>query len=668
MLLYDIDPLSAALVALAVTLLHPQWIRLGGHFALAYLHVFPLTWLLLELWTRTHRAKWMLLLTLHTFFISGIHLYFYLMMAAMAALFLALHLLVNREQNGGHNQIRTILWGGVSVILPIAITYTWLSLTDGEQFREEAPFGHGFDQFSSNLNTMLFPLPWKLFFDPKWLQYPDNFRWEGLAYLGLVPTLVAIVLCLRYARQAIQLRGRLLQLQEMDRRMLIVLLTALAMGFLANALPFEWFSDELTEKLGVIRQFRSMGRFAWPYYTLLATLAWIFVYHYLFKRNAIVLKVMTVAMLSFFLAEGHWFQSAINNAKRENLFHPDSEWRQMARELDVAPEDYSALMTVPVVMHGSGRGSYLPQFPDQGLVTTKLYALQMETGLPSLTFESTRVPVDAFIEKSRLFTQPIGGDLPDFFEQHPVRKPLLLLRVPNAPTYGPHAWLHTAGTHLACNETYELRQLTQQAWQAAGERYARHLNEIADSLRSNAYQNGQFHSKDSALLNLPMHYTSFEHSADNRTRQTKHLGQQAAKGVDENLLLHRLEGFQLRQTRSYQMRLWVHLDMTAYSRRYHAVHVVLGKHDGAEQRISYYLNQHSVVQYDDDWALVNGVFEVGPDVKSLEVYLDAELNTIVADDLLIMPEGVHHLWRYSDETLLLDNRFVPAISRDEQSN
>ncbi|MDQ2795527.1 MAG: hypothetical protein M3Y12_16180, partial [Bacteroidota bacterium] len=261
----------AGLVTVLIVLLAPQLDRLLGHYALAYACVVPMLWYLAVRATESRRPlAWYAAYAAATLFFGGLHPY-YLPISALLLLALGA---VSWWQQPGRVVPGRASWAArlrywlplvLAVAVPIGIFQGALALTDPYAAdRPATPYG--FFAYSSSVWSVFFPVEqpvrgwWQAIFHT-----PDP-EWEGQAYVGFAGLLVTLATLWRLGGYLRTRRWARLRWPALPP----VLRTSLWAGFLillfAMGWPFRWGLEGLIPYLGPIKQFRSIGRFAWIFY------------------------------------------------------------------------------------------------------------------------------------------------------------------------------------------------------------------------------------------------------------------------------------------------------------------------------------------------------------------------------------------------------------------
>ena len=429
----------AGLVTVIIVLLAPQLDRLLGHYALAYACVIPTLWYLAVRATESSRPLlWYAAYAAATLFFGGLHPYY----LPISALLLALGAVAWWQQPGRANwaaRLRYWLPLVLAVLLPIGIFQGALALTDPYAAdRPATPYG--FFAYSSSVWSVFFPVEppvrgwWQAIFHT-----PDP-EWEGQAYVGLAGTLVALATLWRlggYLRARRWARLRWPALPPVLRTSLWagLLILLFAMGW-----PFRWGLEGLVPYLGPIKQFRSIGRFAWIFYYFYSVYAAYALYQgfrWLRQRGRPGLATGALAALLLLWAAEGIFNTA---HKAYQIQHPRAAGRSLTAAgtavaryparlaaAGVTALAYQALVPIPYY----SLGSEVFDVFGSDLSSYETMRASLETGLPIAATMLSRTALYQAQALNQLRSVPaidktLLGYLPD-------RRPLLLLVAARAP-------------------------------------------------------------------------------------------------------------------------------------------------------------------------------------------------------------------------------------------
>jgi|GEM_PF-1735226 len=333
-------PWAAAIGAFCITLLQPQIFRLGGHFSLAHAWIIPL---LMLLSVRLHTAErwrrpwsWTIAVLLIAYLT---HAY----MGFMGTMLLLAHGF-SRYVLGAFDRraLRAFLFRTLpAAILPMLVFLLLLRMSDTVADRPADPMG--VDRYATRFLSLIVPThdpfetPLREFF-----RY-DKLEWEAWCYLGLSPILVLV------AAGAVQLRRWSVKGPRTPVDGAGQLLMA---GFLVLLFAFGVWQDWLGGGLPVLDQFRSTGRFAWPFFYACAVFCVVRAYQWFVAgenvRKAVAIPVFIV-VTGFMAVEG-WAYHRDGSGALGQAGNPFRE--------DGINDDRRALIAA---IKGSGAAAIVPQ-------------------------------------------------------------------------------------------------------------------------------------------------------------------------------------------------------------------------------------------------------------------------------------------------------------------
>jgi len=263
-----VNPLLCVLGAMGIMALSPQIFRITGHYALSYSFVIPLTIYLLLVFERgPKRFRTGVLLALCILFFFTIHAY----LGMVAATTLLLYLLVNTisklifEKKISIKK-QSLLF--ISAILPIVVYYLFVKITDTHTGRTTNPWG--ISEYHAELGSVFLPVAPPFNFIKKIL-FPKALQpWEGWSYIGLITTIVLVLFVVFSIVYSIKNKSLSLNKKWVDSSVLRQLfIVSLFILIFSLYVPFRWHGFErLINYFDFIKQFRSIGRFAWVFYYL----------------------------------------------------------------------------------------------------------------------------------------------------------------------------------------------------------------------------------------------------------------------------------------------------------------------------------------------------------------------------------------------------------------
>lgn len=330
--------------------LAPQYARLAGHYALTYAWVIPaalLLWLRLQRQPRTRRYVW---LALYLTSVTFIHLYY------GAILFLLLTSLAVASAWQQRHRIGQAIATVCVAAMPLLMMRVILALTDPVRDRPESPIG--FLGYRAHWESLFLPLghfpitilsrvilirPWDI---------------ESAVYVGLPATVFCAVVVWQGVRALVRGAhpGIWNGLGSIERSMAFA---AIVSALFSLGVPFIFGLDWLLPYLGPVRQFRSLGRFAWSFYYLANILAFAWL---LSRCRAGTLRARWAAAALLVLAWQVYDYRAGTRARLANVseLRADGAPARLARSLHLAAAEYQAIWPVPYFHVGSERLSREP--------------------------------------------------------------------------------------------------------------------------------------------------------------------------------------------------------------------------------------------------------------------------------------------------------------------
>ncbi len=405
---WKVEVWGAALSAAAIAFLSPQLLRMNGHYALAYSFVVPLIWhLSLRFWDLPN-AKRSLALASVIFIMGWLHPYYVMISAIfLSAFWLFQTVLAWKDMRF----LKRVLHFGLQVILPVLAFFILLKLTDPISDRPSNPYG--FEEFHASWRTLF--LPFTIFWLSKYVasfQTIGDESWEGIGYVGATGGLIFIVFWFRTLFRIVKTalssglksfaeNFKLVDdpdLEPENRKLLTTsLLAGLAIGIFALGFPFSIKPELMTAVFPPIKQFRSLGRFAWAFYYVWS----VFVFYLLHrmiqwaktKRIGIPAYVIAALLLSMTFTEGYLHNLGIQRrvarghkkisaAPATNMLSPKdaAPWLK-----NINPNDYSGIILLPFFHSGSENLS-----ANSSKNCAYAFKASLQTGLPLMNVMMSR--------------------------------------------------------------------------------------------------------------------------------------------------------------------------------------------------------------------------------------------------------------------------------------
>jgi|GEM_PF-3355608 len=346
--------------AIALSFMQPAVMRLGGHFALNHVWMFVGSWALLRAARSSSRPQGILVAL---FFLQSLAWFTHAYLGAMSSGFV----LLASGLEAAHRRSWRFGMPALVSVCSVALFRGFIAVSDHHEGRIEHPTG--FWRGHAELLDWLVPImgPMRSLVGA---MGPVNLTWEASAYLGVGTMAVLVSL-------AVKRRGADLGRYEA--------VAAVALGLVALGLPWRWVPDAL-EALPVFKQFRAVGRFAWP----LAAVAGVAAFWAVRNRPWLV-RLLVVS----WLVEGG------------AVLRVASTWSAPSPFLDQTlsvPSGVQAILPLPFTHYGSEAHS-LPRREEAMQVAT---VIAQATGIPMMAANLTRVAIPEAKAQLAQFGRPGG--------------------------------------------------------------------------------------------------------------------------------------------------------------------------------------------------------------------------------------------------------------------
>jgi len=418
---YRLPEWYAILTALIIGFFSPQLQRWTGHYSLAYMFFFPLTWWMVICCFRNGKTflTWMLLMISVTVF-GFIHLYFLLISCSFILLYSILNLFV-RERDW-----RKTVTGIAAAVIPLIINLAYSYFTDTAKDRVEVPWGFFF--YTSSFESIFLPNSDDFFSVPANFLSVSKVKWEGIAYVGIIGFLGFIFSVIRLLRYSFKKQWKRILLPAMPAELLVALWTAIFILLFSMSYPFYWRLEWLLDYLSYLKQFRSLGRFAWVFYYVFS----VYAVYYLFliyrmlrihrlRAFAISFLLILLSLSSFDVVARltHYRRMVYENKTAEAFFSPDnySEWLLQS---GYSPNDFQAILPLPFFNIGSEK-----ILVGREASAYEAFRASYNTGIPIATCMMSRTSISKAMKTAQLLADSLIEK--QVLKDYPNKKPLLVI-------------------------------------------------------------------------------------------------------------------------------------------------------------------------------------------------------------------------------------------------
>lgn len=345
--LHKVNSFTSFFSALAITLIIPQLDRIGGHFGLSYGCMIPLAIYLMCKYALYNHNKTLYQLAGFNSALFLVHPYFGLGTSIFSFLALLFNGINIKEARSLFKQLLPSVVGG---LIPILFFTLFMKFTDHHTGRTTEPLG-----MESGVAS------WESVFAPTFgpfINFMERFvkvehrEWEGIAYVGFFPIIMVLLSILLFPFFAKKLK--------LQKICVILFVTGLLLLFFSFGSHIQILKG-LKIEINALKQFRSLGRFAWFFYFVTPIFSVIFLHHLLGKIKMNQVKQITLLALpllffSFNLAEGRDYlkHRSENYLRAPNVFLKEN-LSPAEKELitELSKLDYNSILPVPYYCIGS---------------------------------------------------------------------------------------------------------------------------------------------------------------------------------------------------------------------------------------------------------------------------------------------------------------------------
>lgn len=639
--------------ALFITLAAPEHQRIYSHFGLAQAFVIPMLLYFLRKWFQSGLKRWSIFLGLGVLLVSLLHFYFF-----AVSVFLISGMLFFRFvfQPSEQEVKKSILHGLLMVGLPFLFFWFWMIGTDPVTDRSANPYG--FFHYKAAWDTVFFnvELPHFAWINENLFPIRKGPSFEGRVYIGFPALVFSLFLSVGLIIFPFR-KNKLVATVTDSAFRLSLLCTGVSLLLFSFAFPFNLMGEgNFPESLAAIRQFRSLGRFAWVFYyavnilTVISLWAW---RHRAKQANPVSNRADLVLpsacifiCLSFLTFEIVYLHKQKSLQYLSQVFY----WKPGNGFHEIDSIDYSKYQaSTPIPYYSIGSNNFTG--PLDGFSSQSSYSLAIQTGVPTTGSMLTRSSKSQTFKQWQLITEPYR--LPSILKDFPNEKPLLLLWFKEMKKQDKQVFGHLLTDSKLLFERKSL-QIYETTIASFHSRLGRVHKSIKEELNAPLYPFGNILSSDS-LVNFV--YQDFDNTSDT----SAYLGAGAYTGIaeEENLLFagklpHAKQDF------LYTWRLWVDV-----SKDRHALNVFYLQEiapDGSilQTKKTKAWKKNRVLD-PAEWLMIEEDFRVKNPNSTFKIFCqrkDLGEQIIRVDELLIAPASTN-LYRSEEDFMWKNNRNYP---------
>lgn len=356
---FNVAPVFAILFSLAILFLSPQLMRASGHFGLSYACYIPMIFYWSLLYRETGRLRYIVWFTLVSVLMTFLHPYF----AATACLwagFYGVGVLITQWKNR-KVAFRHIVPVLVSIIIIFAVVQAFIKLTDPVKDRPVYPYDilHSFTTGEQIVTSTRSPV-WQGIRDITGMQI-EEMDGEKTGYPGLVAIVVIIAVVLSAA--IFRLRKRESKFYKQVSFDPVWLILAGCVLLFTRGVPIAWGGERMLDYVAPVRQFRSVGRFIWMFYYIIAVYGAVVLYRWFEWKRTVRPYVAHAVMVIALCVWGLESIAYINNYRQDTehaatnyafYFSKEEEgWNKFLADRHYQSADFQAMLLLPFIHVGS---------------------------------------------------------------------------------------------------------------------------------------------------------------------------------------------------------------------------------------------------------------------------------------------------------------------------
>ena len=543
----------ALLWAFAIMLLQPQIDRMGGHLSLSYSLAIPLCFYWIVLYYQTNKKiLYACLLLISNFLWLGTHAYLGVMTCGFTFLFVLYQWLFHKE----YRNTKDICLGLVKSIVPLILFLIYLTVIDIHTGRTSNPWG--FFYYNSSLESVFLPYAGlgKQFLQSL-IPIPIDQKWEGVAYVGLIPTICFFTLIFFLIKRLYMHYVKKKEWSKLPFEMGLfapAFFAAIIFLLFSMGLPFKLGLEFLLDYMSFIKNFRATGRFAWVFFYVATTFSAYAIYQYVqikcVNTNKIWVYFLLIGTVLFTMLEGIPYQKTTHNNifKTNNIFLPqnlDLEYQKVLKNIN--SDEYQAIVPLPFYQ---GSENFSQTAPENNNIHTisNIFAYHLE--LPLMASHMARTSIWESKNLIQMFAPEYYQKL--ITEDIPSDKKFLIICLPenNALTEYEQNFLKKATFLFNANEIEFWEISPAKITEVITKPYLSDFNQKRES----------FISQNNCLLSKP-DSTVFLFSFDDNSSQFSFLGNGAYEQPkkEKYSIFAEIAPQKLEENREYEISFWYYV-------------------------------------------------------------------------------------------------------------
>ncbi len=648
---FQLPVLISVLAANAIAFLSSQvWLLSPwGHYGLTFVCFFPMAWYFLIRYYDKPNILTSALIGLNIIFWTFSHVYLGFIISLFVLLFHLISLLLKRKlpQKAGP----FILSLFIQLAGPF-IVFLVLHISAGQHpDRINMPFT---TDYSNTFSSVFFPVhsPFQsLYFWARDFALKTN-SWNKIGvYIGLAANIILVLSVVKAVLALAKGNGRDLK-PYFSRDLDLYLISAFVLLLYSMAIPTKYLPEDILNKLPLITQFSSLGRFGWGFYYVINVFCIVFIFRLTGRLKG--WKYLSYAFIFIIFAEGlqiHIIQAGKisqypNLYLEENLSENQKLLTRIPEERfqAILPLPYYFKFSVPVTSPGT----------DSSILYSQLAAYY--SGLPIMSTYLSRPSVSE--------TMNIYRQLLPFPFHRPVEKVvsdgrdiLVITCNTDSPELNANEKLILQKSELLeTNSDISLFRLCTDS-----------LSSNDNGIRKDSFITAKLYPNNKLLVSDTTHFFIF-HDYEEINSDIAYLGRGAYKGIkDQYSVLCDTPLCVFDTSLTYRLSLWYYNYL--WDQTYATL--VINEKDSCGKDLLYdYYSPVKGELIDDWWYLSERIFKVRSDKGRLKIFIhgrDLFKNEIYIDQFLLKPEDltVYQTEKTETGSIILKNNIKYCITVDQ---
>lgn len=346
----------AIIAALFIAIASPQLNKLTAHFGMGLVFYCPAVIYYLIQFLDTRKIKYLIAIFCVAAFVTFIHFYNVAIISVFIG-FTAIAYFITHKKEALKQRLKVPLTLLFLAALNLVPALAYLKLTDAVKDRPNYPWGVlSMETVPNDLLVNATPLGYAFQFAAG--KATDIGATDGKAYIGLVSILVLLIMAGIWIYNKLRKRNSPVVSAQPIPGFDLWLWAAFFQLMFAMATPLHWAKDFFADHVSLFRQFRTIGRFVWPFYYLFMIYCALFVYHYykvlLAKGKSILAQSMITVVVLIWGVQATGYIKIWHNLSAGARYHYDitfdsnaPDWKDWLAQKGYKTSDFQAVLGLP---------------------------------------------------------------------------------------------------------------------------------------------------------------------------------------------------------------------------------------------------------------------------------------------------------------------------------